>query len=248
MEKEKIVSIEDRIPKLKEARKKKANRRLVFYLSIFFMLISIIVYLQSPLSQVKHIEVVGNKVLTDDEVIQHSGLALHKNIWVVQKKGVKNKIESHPVVETAQVHRSLPQTIRLKVNEHHIIGYMKEEGTYFPILQNGMMVKKEKISNQGDGPLLNDFEEDAYLKRMASELNEVPEDIFNLISEITWVPTEKNKYKIVLYMNDGFIVEATIRNFAQKMKTYPSIVSQLEEGDKGIIHMGVGTYFEKTNK
>lgn len=248
MEKEKIVSIEDRIPKLKEARKKKANRRLVFYLSIFFILISIIVYLQSPLSQIKHIEVVGNKVLTDDEVIQHSGLALHKNIWIVQKKGIKNKVESHPVVETAEVHRSLPQTIRLEVKEHHIIGYMKEEGTYFPILQNGMMVKKERISNQGDGPLLNDFEEDAYLKRMASELNEVPEDVFNLISEITWVPTEKNKYKIVLYMNDGFIVEATIRNFARKMKTYPSIVSQLEEGDRGIIHMGVGTYFEKTNK
>src|SRR5699024_11800125 len=102
--------------------------------------------------------------------------------------------------------------------------------------------------NQGDGPLLNDFKEDVYLERMASELNDIPDDIFNLISEITWTPTDKNKYKILLYMNDGFTVEATIRNFATKMQTYPSIVSQLDDGEQGIIHMGVGTYFEKTNK
>src|SRR5699024_3488929 len=102
MEKEKIVSIEDRIPKLKEARKKKANRRLVFYLSIFFLLISIIVYLQSPLSQVKHIEVNGNKVLTDKEVIQKSGLALDAKIWVVQKQVSKKKKEKQKYYKKIQ--------------------------------------------------------------------------------------------------------------------------------------------------
>src|SRR5699024_2813027 len=210
MEKEKIVSIEDRIPKLKEARKKKANRRLVFYLSIFFLLISIIVYLQSPLSQVKHIEVNGNKVLTDKEVIQKSGLALDANIWVVQKQGMKKKIEEHPVVEQVEVHRKLPQTIQVNVKEHRIIGYKNAKNDYHHVLQNGMIITNEKITNRGDGPLLNDFKEDAYLERMSSELNDVPDDIFNLISEITWTPTEKNKYKILLYMNDGFTVEATI--------------------------------------
>ena len=39
MEKKNVVSIEDRIPKLKEARKKKANRRLHF-LSIYFFLLN----------------------------------------------------------------------------------------------------------------------------------------------------------------------------------------------------------------
>src|SRR5699024_6041896 len=150
MEKEKIVSIEDRIPKLKEARKKKANRRLVFYLSIFFLLISIIVYLQSPLSQVKHIEVNGNKVLSDKEVIQKSGLALDTNIWIVQKQDMIEKIEELSVVDTVNVHRKLPQTIEVDVQEHHIIGYKQAKDGYHPILQNGMIVTNEKITNQGD--------------------------------------------------------------------------------------------------
>ena len=45
-------------------------------------------------------------------------------------------------------------------------------------------------------------------------------------------------------MNDGYVVSGTIRDFADKMKVYPSIVSQLEPGSKGIIHIGVGVYFE----
>ncbi|MCD8500622.1 MAG: hypothetical protein LRY71_01750 [Bacillaceae bacterium] len=39
MDKQKIVSLEDRIPKLKQQRKQRANRRLIIYLSTFFFAI-----------------------------------------------------------------------------------------------------------------------------------------------------------------------------------------------------------------
>ena len=69
MEEEKIISIEERIPKLKEKRRKKANRTLLFYLTLFFLLIAIIVYLQSPFSNVAYVAVEGNNVITDEQVI-----------------------------------------------------------------------------------------------------------------------------------------------------------------------------------
>ena len=80
-----------------------------------------------------------------------------------------------------------------------------------------MIVTTSNLHNKGDGPLLINFKDEQYLQRMAVELSKIPVDIFNLISEISWEPTEKNKYKILLYMNDGFIVDATIRNFSNKM-------------------------------
>ncbi|MDY0396300.1 FtsQ-type POTRA domain-containing protein [Virgibacillus halophilus] len=93
-----IVSIEDRIPKLKHARKKKANRRMISYICIFFCLISIIVYLQSPLSKIKKLAVTGNSYLTDQEIIQQSKLTKNTNIWSVNKKGnspkIRKKIQS----------------------------------------------------------------------------------------------------------------------------------------------------------
>lgn len=245
MEEKKVVSIEDRIPKLKEARKKKANTRLLFYLSIFFLLISIIIYLQSPLSNIKEIEVTGNKILSDDQIIELSGLAPNKNIWVINPNSVKQSIENHTLIDDIEVERKLPQSVHIDVTEHKIVGYIKEEGQYSPVLHSGIIVTNLNIQNKGDGPLLHHFDDEEYLKRMAKELTEIPTNIFNLISEVTWEPTEKNKYKIVLYMNDGFIVHATIRNFASKMKSYPSIIAQLNPDEKGIVHMGVGTYFEK---
>lgn len=116
------------------------------------------------------------------------------------------------------------------------------------MLEDGTTITSVHAPYKGDRPLLHNFHEEQYLQRISSELSQIPEHVFQLISEITWDPTDKNKYKITLYMNDGFIVHATLRDFANKMALYPSIASQLQPDEKGIIHMGVGTYFEKIDK
>ncbi|PAV29917.1 cell division protein FtsQ [Virgibacillus profundi] len=245
MNKKKIVSIEDRIPKLKQARKKKANRRLIFYLSIFFFLISIIVYLQSPLSHVKTISVKGNSYFADEEIIKRSEITTKSNIWTINGDQIENEISKNQIVESVKVNRKLPWTIEIKVKEYERVGYIEKDSTFYPILGNGTVM--ETVGQQtfnGDAPLIAEFTEEAYLHKMTSELQKLPVDILNLISEIYWKPTEENESKILLYMSDGYMVDSTIRNFAEKMQVYPSIVSQLDKGSEGIIHIGVGAYFE----
>lgn len=248
MKKKQIVSIEDRIPKLKQARKKKANRRLIFYLSIFFLLISIIVYLQSPLSYVRTIHVTGNTSISEEEVIKQSNLADNTNIWTINKTKIKKSINENPVVESVEVARKLPWTVEIQLKEYERVGYIKKEGYFHPILGNGKTLASNQKSINGDAPLILGFKEEAYLQKMTQELKQLPKGIFNLISEVHWRPTKENKNKIMLYMNDGFMVDGTIRDFANKMQVYPSIVSQLEPGSKGIIHIGVGAYFEAIEK
>lgn len=245
MEKKKVVSIEDRIPKLKQARKKKANRRLIFYLSIFFILISIIVYLQSPLSHIKEIDVKGNMLLLTEEIIEISQLTTGTNIWTIDQKSIVKALEENDVIRSAKVERKLPWTVEIVLHEYNHIGYVKNEESYHPVLQNGNVLRSIHKSTIEDGPLLSSFTEEEYLKKMAAQLNDLPENIFRLISEVTWQPTALNKNKILLYMNDGYVVDGTIRNFSEKMLAYPSIVSQLDPDEKGIIHIGVGSYFEK---
>ncbi|WP_156290425.1 cell division protein FtsQ/DivIB [Oceanobacillus salinisoli] len=239
-----IVSIEDRIPKLKQARKKKANRRLIFYLSIFFFLISIIVYLQSPLSQIKTITVHGNVHTTEEEIIQLSQLIADTNIWMIDFDSIESKIQSNPIVDSAEVNRKLPWTVTIDITEHNVVGYIKQERNFFPILANGVTLETGQATYNGNSPMLIGFTEDEPIKRIAQELNKLPANIANLISEIHWKPTEENQNKILLYMRDGYLVDGTIRNFASRMEVYPSIVSQLEPGSEGIIHIGVGVYFE----
>jgi cell division protein FtsQ len=244
MSKKQIVSIEDRVPKLKQARKKKANRRLIFYLSIFFFLISIVVYLQSPLSHVRNIQVTGNTSLDEDEVIKQSGVKPGTNIWTINKTKIIREIGENPVIESAAVSRKLPWTVQIKLKEYDRVGYMKKEGYFHPVIGNGTLLALKQKTVHGDAPVLAGFKDNDYLRKMTKELEKLPKSIFNVISEIHWKPGKENKNKIILYMNDGFIVDATMRDFAKKMQVYPSVVSQLEPDSKGIIHIGVGAYFE----
>lgn len=103
MDKRKIVSIEDRIPKLKHQRRKKANRRLIMLLALFFILIAGVIYFQSPLSKVKEITVSGNESYTYEHIVEKSGLSYESNVWKISKGEVEEKLEKIQEIKQATV-------------------------------------------------------------------------------------------------------------------------------------------------
>lgn len=241
MAKKKVVSIEDRIPKLKEARKKKTNRRLIFYISLFFILISIVVYLQSPLSKVKHVNVKGNTYIKTEEIISLSNVTEDTNIWSISTKEIETRVLSHQEMKDVKVSRELPTTIQIEVEELEKVAYVKSENQYAALLENGKTLEDiPNLSWRSDAPLLLNFDKDVYVEEIATELALLPTSISSLISEIHRTPTESNPYKVKVWMNDGYEVETTIHRFASYLKTYPTIVSQLEKDQQGVITIGDG--------
>jgi len=214
-------------------------------MSLFFFLISIIVYLQSPLSEVKTIDIQGNTFVTDEDIIELSGLSTETNIWTMDISKIENELQTNPIIDEVTIDRQLPWTVSLDVSEMQIVGFVEENKKFYPVLDNGELLEtKEHLEFNGEAPLLIGFTDKEYLSKMASELNNLPADILDLISELHWQPESDNKNTILLYMNDGFIVQGTIRDFSDGMLVYPSVVSQLDPEVKGIIHIGAGVYFE----
>jgi cell division protein FtsQ len=245
MEKGKIVSIEDRIPKLKQQRRKKANRRLILLLLLFFSLIACVVYFQSPLSHVKTVEVRGNELYPKDKLLSLIGMTESTNIWKVNEKSIEGKLRSLPEIKSADVKIKLPHTIIVNVKEYSRIAYIAKDASYFPVLENGEILKKEQTTDLPvSAPLLIGFSEGDVLEEMIFNLQKLPDEVLNSISEIHHKPKKTDAYRIVLYMNDGFEVNATLRNFTEKMAHYPSIVSQLDPDKKGVIDLEVGSYFK----
>ncbi|MDQ0350526.1 cell division protein FtsQ [Alkalibacillus filiformis] len=239
----KIVSIEDRIPQLKQARKKKANRRFIIYLTLIIMLILIIVYMQSPLSHVNSITVEGNEMVDEETIINYSSVGFDESFWNVDTNDVMEKIEQHPEVRHAEINRSWYNTFVIFVQEYERVAYQKDGDYYYPILQNGDKIDEVQLNQpREDAPLLHGFE-DEMLQRIAYQLSQIPESINLLISEIYWAPDETNRERIRLFTVDGQEVIGVVSNFASKMSTYPSIASQLSDDIDGILHLDVGAYF-----
>jgi cell division protein FtsQ len=244
MDKAKIVSIEDRIPKLKEQRRKKANRRLVMVLILFFTMILFIIYFQSPLSKVKNITVSGNESYTEEEIERHSGITTQDNIWKMDSDKAQQALENLPEVDKADISVRLPNTVTIKLIEHEKLAYLSEGSDFHAVLESGKILEKGLADEMPvNAPILIGFSEGKALDAMIASLETLPGEILSTISEIHYNPSETDAYRIHLFMNDGYEVNATLRSFSDKMLHYPSIVSQLKL-TKGVIDLEVGSYFK----
>ncbi|MEH7120032.1 FtsQ-type POTRA domain-containing protein [Neobacillus vireti] len=245
MENDKIVALEDRIPKLKEQRRRKANKRLVLLVILFFTMIVIIAYSQSPLSHVKHITVTGNEVYSNNEIVKASGITKDTNIWKVKESNITSKLNHLSEINKVNVQVKWPNSILIQIKEHKRVAYLKSGKNYLPIMENGKILKDRKTEIiPVNSPILFEFKEGSVLNMMVKQLENLPIEITNSISEIHYSPKKTDQYHISLFMNDGFEVSATLRSFAEKMVHYPSIISQIDPNKKGIIDLEVGSFFK----
>src|SRR5699024_6025505 len=137
------------------------------------------------------------------------------NIWTINSKKLNKKLEKNSIIESVNVKRKLPSTILSEVKEYKVVGYVSSEKNYKAVLEKGTFAESEAATlDLSNAPQLYDLKDEEILKRMKKELNELPENIFDLISEVRCIPSENNKHKIEMYMVDGFKVDTSIRKFS----------------------------------
>ncbi|WP_227935728.1 cell division protein FtsQ/DivIB [Alkalihalobacillus deserti] len=246
MSREKVVTINERIPSLKEQRKQRANRRLLFFLSFFFLLLMLMVYFQSPLSHVRNVIVESNHFVSDEPIIKLSGIDNGTSMWNLDKDKIKERLLSHKEIANVSVNRHFPNTVSVEVQEYARIGYLYRDDKYFPILETGQYLKElPKHEFPSDAPLLIDFSQGEELAELSAELQKVSSQLIERISEIFYRPSESDSLSIVLFMTDGIEVHTSIRDFSGNVASYPSIVEELDANKKGILHMRMSPYFEE---
>lgn len=241
----KVVSIEDRIPKLKQERRKKTNRRIMILLFLFFLLILSILYFRSPMSKVGSITVQGNRLITTEDIIAASGLTAETVILNIDKDELLAKIMDIPEIKSAELSLTLPNHLHINVEEYDILGILKSDDEYQVLLENGHLTAwNDRYQHELDVPILLGFSDDDQLELLAKQLGELATEVRNSISEMIFTPKETDLLAVTLYMNDGFEVRATLRSFAERMNYYPDLISQIDPGEKGILDLEVGLFFK----
>ena len=132
-----------------------------------------------------------------------------------------------------------PRSVKVHVVENPVIGIVTHNGYQEFLLSTG---KYQKISNN-----LTNFitytgfaKHEEMLTETAKQVGQLSATIRQGISQVAYSPTSTDDERLKIYMNDGNTVLANASTLAQKMKYYPSIVTNMNTA--GVIDLQVGAY------
>lgn len=240
---EKVIDIEERIPSMREKRRRKTNRKFIFIVTIFMLALLVILYFQSPLSRINKITVSGTNLYDEAYYLTESELALDKPLWGFSIKDIEKAIRKIESVQQVEVSRKWLREVEVNITEWNPIAYLEEDGQYGLLLENGEIFSRDALLPEEDAPILNGFTDSENKKRMTAQLMKMESSVYQLISEIIYKGTADRPNNITVYMDDGYEIRAIIPTFAEKMAYYSEITAQLQDHEKGVIDMEVGTYF-----
>jgi len=243
---DKVIDIEERIPTLREKRRKRTNFKFIFLLVLFLVTLFLLLYFQSPYSVIKKVEVIGADLVEPDVYEEQSTLQTGDSMWGFKIAEVEEKISKSHWVKEVEVKRKWLTTVQIEVREWDKVAYISLDNELYPMLENGEVFKEASTLESIDAPLFLEFKDEKLRKRLLTELAKLDSTVLSLISQINSTPSSSDPYAITLYMNDGYEVRAEVTTLAEKLNYYPSIVAQIENAgsnEKGIIDIEVGSYY-----
>ncbi|WP_318615531.1 cell division protein FtsQ/DivIB [Sporosarcina sp. YIM B06819] len=245
---DKVIDIEERIPSMREKRRRKTNKKFLFMLTVFVVALLAILYFQSPLSKIGSIIVSGAVLHEQSFYKEQSGLTMDNPLWSFSTEKVEKTLTAINGVKHVDVSRKWLRDIEIVIEEWETVAYLEEAGQYSLLLENGEKFPAGGIALEAEAPILNNFTNEDSLKQMSAQLLKMEDNVYRLVSEIIFDGTSEDADSITVYMDDGFEVRAVIATFAERMDFYPEITAQLKGLEKGVIDMEVGTFFSPFSK
>src|SRR5574344_1203581 len=120
--------------KTKKIKKKHLNKKkFLKFLIVLIILLGIIYYFLNL--KIKHIEILGTNLLTDNEIIDAAGIKNYPNIFGLNTLGIKNNIRSLDLVNDVKVKKSLNGKITIIIDEAKVLFFNKSRNKL--VLSNG---------------------------------------------------------------------------------------------------------------
>ena len=217
--------------------------RAVTILVPSFIILFLSIYLLTPLSTLKHIEVTGTDHTSADQVREASGIkdSDYTISLLLNKDKYAEMVKSNPWIESAKITYQFPVHFTIEVKEFEIVAYSVSGDSHYPILSSGSVestaVNAENLPEKYISVLFNDEEQ---IKSLISQLNDVSPEIKQEIEKIELAPSKvtSDLLKITMYDTDEILVP--LSELGKKLPYYSKIKPQLTVPSG--IDMEVGIY------
>ena len=249
-------------PKVKEEKEKKKKEKLekpekpakpkivpvhiwravsILVPSVLVLLLSI--YLLTPLSTIKHIDVKGNVQTQADDIKQVSGIqdSDYTLALLLDKETYAERIKSNHWIESAKIDYKFPTNFTIEVKEFEIVGYYVTGEDHYPILSSGTIDSSPvNLLNLPETYLTVTFNDEQQVKDLIAGLSSISEDIKSKIQKIELAPSKATADLLKITMLDTDEILIPLSELSKKLPYYSKIKPQLAE--PSFIDMEAGIY------
>lgn len=188
------------------------------------------------IAPINNIYISNNKYLTDQEVIDLSGIRNYPSFILTTKYQIKKNLLKNDIVDKVKVKKKIGRVIVIEVEEATPLFIYKDR----VVLSN-----KKEISNKVYTlPIIVNTLNNEIMDKLIDKYQDIDDEIKMMISEIEYVPNDIDKERFLITMNDGNYVYITLYK-TTSINEYIKIISNKEiENKKGILYLDSGNYFE----
>lgn len=185
-------------------------------------------------TKIKNIYIVGNNILSDQEIIELGGIEDYPSFYKTLSKNIKNNIKKSPYIKSVTIKKKFFNVLEINVKEYVPLFLINKE----LVLENGQKAPARNVKV----PILNNTVKKEIYDKLIKAFLKVKANIRGNISEISYSPTEYDSTRFLLYMDDGnhiYINTGKIENLNFYDEIYPTL-----ENKKGTLYLDSGNHFE----
>ncbi|KFN92651.1 FtsQ family cell division protein [Tetragenococcus muriaticus PMC-11-5] len=237
-----LLRFTDRLPKLKRHHKQ-LHKRLFILITLFTIPLLVTLYYISPLNSLSKVEVEGNQNIDSQEIIASSDLQVGQKLWsqyLDREEFTRKIVQELPRVKNAEIKFSALNQFKIDVTEHEEVSLLAEDEKYYPILENGEVVRQPEERADENKVILENFNSQNQIMSTIENYYNLPDEIQSDVSQINYTPSRNNEELLTIFMNDGNRVIVNISNMEQQMQYYPQVAQEMD--DNGIVDMEVGIF------
>ena len=223
--------------KIVKRKKLKIFRLLLVLLILGVVLFAIYLYLNT---NIKNIIITGTTYLKDDYIIELADIDNYPSFYYTTSNKIEKKLKKSPYIKKVNVKKSIGHIITINIVENRILFDYAANNKL--ILENKKEIEKNNTIDIQRIPRLMNYVPDKKYNTLIKGILKIDKDILGKISEITYLPTDYDKDRFLLYMDDGNSVYITLTKL-KMINYYNKVLSQLS-GKKGILYLDSGNHFK----
>jgi len=238
-------------PDTKRPEDKIKHRRNVFLsLSMFIVTILLVLMLLSTdIFDIKKISVFGNAKVSYNEIVRLSGVTVGQNIFEVNRRQLKNRLENNPYLIVKEIKRRLPSELAIYVSERQGALIIEMSDGYELIDKEGICLEHIYNKDRMSLPMaigINDamFKDGENVTKQ-SQKGQMLMDLYNALDKYDFLSNVstldiRDEYDIIVTTNWGLQVKmGDSQNFESKMKWVQAVLKDMaskgQSKPKGIL-------------